>query len=111
MSASKTCEEYVIAELEETAKKLDNANTTIHALTIALAEQNQKIEAMQNLAKRVFKCQIATTIEKLTRYFSSNIWENYDKDDFDALVELFGLDVLDDPNEEAGGDEDAEEEV
>lgn len=111
MSAFKTCEEYVIAELEDTAKKLDNASTTIHALTLALAEQNQKVEAMQNLAKRVFKCQITSTVEKPTRYFSASIWENYDKDDFDALVELFGLDVLDDPNEEAGGDEDAQEEI
>ena len=86
MSEIKTCEQYVLAKLEENEERLD-----------AMGEQYQDLKAKYISLQDIYDTLLKELTKHLVMYVDpdglrrvefESVWEKYDKEDFDALVRV-----------------------
>ena len=82
-----TAEEYVVKELQETKEELQLQEGHINSLRSTVNELYEKLNYVLALIEE------GKTSEGI-RVFNLCIWENYDKEKFDKLLELKKGDVF-----------------
>ena len=91
MSEIKTAEHYVVAKLQETEDEVEKLRVSLAAMTL---ERDAAIHDFRTLANRVKeRFSLGTLSSTGEGYISTeNIYEEWDKEDFDYLVSTLGLD-------------------
>ena len=87
MNEIKTCEEYVLAELEEKKEEVKKLTAACKAFSEVMADMNRFLDIMK---KNLNLHRGADNKEIITMGY---IFEEYDPDDFKLLKDLFHLEV------------------
>lgn len=94
MKTPKTCEQYILNELNKAKEKVEIQKSMLHRASELLKETGERIDILKKYAK------VHKRDNGKSAIIFEYVFEEYNKEDYDKIVDFLGLEVPEDEGED-----------